>query len=313
MNLYRLSLIYLLLALGLISCDTQSYSKKEVTTKTEEKVSKKSFKSTTFTIDEKLDEISGLQIVEEYFYGFNDSGGKSELYKIDKQGKIVQTIALANAKNKDWESMAMNEDFIFIADVGNNYGNRKDLCIYYIDRKQIDPNKETQQLQAKKITFHYPEQADFSSNAYKHDFDCEAICWFNDKIHLFTKEWKSKKTHHYTLTLSEKHQAAKLIDSYDTGFLVTGADILKINEKKALLALIGYTKLGSIYFVRSEITNTANDQLLAAPKEKTRLGNSMNLGQVEGISIHSPTVFYYSAEDFKKVPQHITRLELVED
>lgn len=286
-------------------CDTYSHINSE-----DKNIPKRTFTSTPFEIDKKLDEISGLQLVcHDYFYGFNDSGGKAEVYKVNNKGDIIQTIRLSNAKNKDWESIAINDSLIFIADVGNNVGNRKDLCIYYFDRRNINSQEAKQEIQCKKISFHYPEQTSFNLKIYNHDFDCEAIAWFNGKLHLFTKEWKSKHTHHYTLELTEEPQAAKLIDSYDSKFLVTGADILKIDENSSLLALIGYSKIGTVHLIRTIIPNN-QEKLLVFPKENTYLGNTGTLGQVEGISIASPDVFYYSAEDYKSVPQHITKLEI---
>lgn len=265
-------------------------------------------KNTSFTISDKLDEISGLQIIGNEFYGFNDSGGKPELYKVDKQGTITQTIWLKNAINVDWEAMAMNDSLIFVADFGNNRGNRKDLCIYYIQRSEINVNKKTQEVSTRKISFYYPEQTDFSNQNRAHDFDSESLFWFNGKLHLFTKEWKSKQTHHYTLELTETQQAAQLIESYDSKFLVTGADVLNVNEKNSFVALIGYTKLGYIYLLNANVANNQN-KLLNSPK-KIKLGHSSKLGQVEGVSIASPNVIYYSAEAYKNVPQHITKLKI---
>lgn len=292
-----------LIAFGFIySCDTYSHvNPKEIN------VSKKEFTSTSFSLPKELDEISGLQIDKDYFYGFNDSGGKAALYKITPKGNISQTIFLKNAKNVDWESIASNDSLIFLCDVGNNRGNRKDLCIYYLRKDAISPNKEIQHLEANKIAFHYPEQTNFEKQNYQHDFDCEAVCWFNGKLHLFTKEWKSKRTHHYTLELGKKEQAAKLIDSYNSNFLITGADILQLDAQNSLLALIGYSKLGAIHLVRTKVPNKS-DKLLSFTKDKIHLGRSGKLGQVEGIAIESSNTLYYSAEAYKKVPQHITKL-----
>lgn len=304
MNALRDTVSFIFVGIFILSCRTNSHPHTQ-----EINLPKKSFESTSFTLDKKLDEISGLQIDGDEFYGFNDSGGKAELYKINKKGAITQTIHLEGAQNIDWESMAMNDSLIFLADVGNNRGNRKDLCIYYIHKAEIDVNRAVQKVNAKKITFYYPEQTHFEIQTHAHDFDCEAICWFNHQLHLFTKEWKSKQTHHYTLELTEKRQAAQLIDSFNTKFLVTEADIFKINEQTSLLALIGYTKLRTVHLILSEIPNKQKN-LLGFPKRTTYLGGAAKLGQVEGIALFSPKILYYSAEAYKGVPQHITRLEL---
>lgn len=265
----------------------------------------------TVVLPDKLDEISGLQMDGKYFYGFNDSGGAPELYKMNEKGNIIQTIRLKNATNVDWESIAMNDSLIFLADVGNNRGNRKDLCIYYIRKKDIDKNKETQEVMAQKIRFYYPEQTNFEKQTHAHNFDCEAVCWHNGKLHLFTKEWKSKQTHHYTVEIAQQLQAAKLVESYNTKFLVTAADIRPIDNKTSLLAFVGYTKLGTVHLLYTK-TNSSENNLLSAPKIAYSIGRAGKLGQVEGICISSPNTLYYSAEAYKNVPQHITKLKIAE-
>ncbi len=265
------------------------------------------FESTTFYIDNDLKEISGLQIDGNTFYGFNDSGGNAELYKIDQEGEIVQTIHLQNATNMDWESMTMSDTHIFLADTGNNKGNRTDLSIYYFEKSALYEG-ENININTQKISFYYPEQTDFSNQNHNHDFDCEAIVWFNHQIHLFTKEWKSKKTHHYTLNMTNENQPAQLIEAYPTHFLVTGADVIQLDNQKSLLGIIGYSVLGDIQLIRTTIDNNAS-QFFNQDIEKTYLGNRNDLGQVEGIALASKKVLYYSAEKDNGIPPHITQLK----
>lgn len=69
------------------------------------------------------------------------------------------------------------------------------------------------------------------------------MIYLNGKLHLFTKEWKSKSTSHYIIdpTLSEKQKAEK-IESYKTNFVVTDATYF---DKK--LYLVGYTKKTEVF------------------------------------------------------------------
>lgn len=253
--------------------------------------------NTTF-LPTKLEETSGLQYLEGNFYTFNDSGGKPEIYRLDANHpkKIVQTIRLKNAKNVDWESIAENEDYIFIGDFGNNKGNRKDLTIYYIQKSKIDFSQKEQEIEAESFSFFFPEQDDYSKQNRAHDFDVEAMAWYNGKLHLFTKEWKSLETHHYTLMLAEGIQPAWLVESYATHFLVTGADI-KREKDGARLALLGYTKEGKVYFLQSKIPY-GQDNMLSHPKRLTALGLASKVGQAEGITIKDKDTICISAEAF---------------
>src|SRR5690606_25016006 len=152
-------------------------------------------------LSEKLDEISALEYDDGHFWGLNDSGGKPEIYKFNAEtGKIVQTVEIANAVNKDWEEMTMNDDYIFIEDVGNNNGKRTDLTIYYFKRSEICEVKEVS-VNAQKIEFHYPEQTNFNPEKKSTNFDCEAMFYHNGKLHLFTKEWTNYATTRYTLEI----------------------------------------------------------------------------------------------------------------
>ena len=55
-------------------------------------------------------------------------------------GTILRTISIANASNIDWEDLAENDTHLFIADIGNNNGNRQDLKIYTILKSDFKTN-----------------------------------------------------------------------------------------------------------------------------------------------------------------------------
>jgi hypothetical protein len=64
----------------------------------------------------------------------NDSGGQANLYEINASTGALRTVAITNATNVDWE-YAQDASYIYIGDIGNNFGNRTDLKIYKISRK----------------------------------------------------------------------------------------------------------------------------------------------------------------------------------
>ena len=106
------------------------------------------------SLSKKIDETSGLEIIDDQFITHNDSGGDPKLYYLDKKGKIVYERILEGAKNNDWEDITKDEEFIYVANMGNNFDNRKNLSIFKIP---IDPLKN----KAEVIEFHYPEQVKF--------------------------------------------------------------------------------------------------------------------------------------------------------
>uniref|UniRef100_UPI0039A4D7CA hypothetical protein n=1 Tax=Ornithobacterium rhinotracheale TaxID=28251 RepID=UPI0039A4D7CA len=296
----RINLI-LLLSIILQSCATQKESHKDFSMV--EKI----------LLPEKIDEISGLEIQDSLFWGFNDSGGDAKIYAFNpsQPAKIHKTVEISNAKNKDWEDIAIGDSLVFIGDFGNNYGNRKDLRIYYFNKEILSSPAPNASVVADTINFFYPEQKNYNPKPHKHDFDTEAMFYFGGKIHAFTKEWQSAKTHHYTLDILKGKQPAWLVEEYHTGFLVTGADAQLIDEKLHI-ALVGYTKAGKVYLLKGEAApDTPEAKFMTHGKfKKYHLGFSGDLGQVEGVKIVDKNKVWVSAERFTlkfyNSPQNIT-------
>src|SRR5690606_16283364 len=130
----------------------------------------------TLKISEKLDEISSLEIIDGFYWGQNDSGGKAEIYKINPEtGKTVQTVKITNAENRDWEELAVSERYFFIGEFGNNMGSRTDLAVFYFPISELDSNNEEILVEVQKIEFSFPEQKNFNPGNKKTNFDCEAM------------------------------------------------------------------------------------------------------------------------------------------
>ncbi|MGI9525621.1 MAG: hypothetical protein ACR2MS_00760 [Weeksellaceae bacterium] len=248
------------------------------------------------TIPSQLDEISGLQYQDGVYYGFNDSGGDPSIYTFTAENLAeLKTIALEDAQNIDWEDIAMSDSLIFIGDFGNNIGNRKDQTIYIVKRDRIDSSLMDQKVPARAIQFFYPEQKNYDKQPYQHDFDMESMVYFDDELHLFTKEWKSEKTHHFTLDLVKGVQPAWLLENFDLGFLATGADVIKLNKFKSRLAIVGYNRDGEVFLMLTDFRNKS-EKWLNNPKAIIKIGVADDLGQVEGVAFKNPNEFCISAE-----------------
>jgi hypothetical protein len=97
--------------------------------------------------DEAIKESSGIVASRRnpnVFWTHNDSGDDAFLYAFDRAGKKLGTWRVANAKNVDWEDIAIFEDagggesFLFIGDIGNNERDRAELVIYKVREPQIN-------------------------------------------------------------------------------------------------------------------------------------------------------------------------------
>ncbi len=74
-------------------------------------------------------------------------------------GQITNKFPLGEMENTDWEDIAQDENYIYLGDIGNNSGNRKDLHILRISKNSI--LKDTPKIDI--ISFSYPDQTDFTA------------------------------------------------------------------------------------------------------------------------------------------------------
>lgn len=239
-------------------------------------------------LNDKIQETSGLNILNGKLYTLNDSGNDPELFEISKtSGEIIKTLKV-DGKNKDWEALANDGTHFYIGDFGNNGGKRRDLEIYKIPFE----NDSLKNDQIKKIVFEYPEQDDYASGYLKTDFDAEAMIYLHGKIHLFTKEWTSKATTHYIIDpeIYERQNAVKT-ESYKTNFVVTDAAYF---DKK--LYLVGYTKKTEVFL--DIFTETEPGIFFKEMPKHYYLGSSLSVSQIEGITVDE-TGIYISGEKFK--------------
>ena len=70
-----------------------------------------------------------------------------------------QGVLIGGAINVDWEDITVDEaGHLIVADVGNNYNDRRDLVLYYLDEPAPTAGRT---VFRKKIFFRYPEQRQF--------------------------------------------------------------------------------------------------------------------------------------------------------
>jgi hypothetical protein len=86
-----------------------------------------------------IDESSG--VVESpsrpgVFWTHNDSGGQARVFAVDEEGRLLGTVRVTGARNRDWEDLAVGPcgegHCLYIADVGDNLEERTDPAIYRV-------------------------------------------------------------------------------------------------------------------------------------------------------------------------------------
>lgn len=241
----------------------------------------------TAVLNDSIQETSALTWHQGQLWTLNDSGNTGELFIIEpKSGKIKSTVD-TGLKNKDWEALASDGNYLYIGDFGNNAGTRGDLKVYRI--RYLEGRVE--QDSTVTYPFNYSEQTDFTLRNINTDFDAEAMFYKDGMLHILTKEWASKAVSHYVLDLNiSENQSLKRIESYPTGFVVTDAFYFE-----GKLYTVGYTKSLGVYFMIFEEDD--NKLFFQKTAKKYKIGSALTVGQVEGVAVDNEGV-YISAESF---------------
>ena len=162
------------------------------------------------------------------YFSFGDDGNTPMLYEISETGKLVRSITIG-APNTDWESLSRDgQGNYYIGNCGNNESMRQDLAIY---RVRPESPKEVG-----KITFTYPDQAEFPPKKKQRNFDCEASLWHEGKVWLFTKDRGQQRTSKvYTVPDQPGDYTAKLVTELSIPGEVTDAALRPDGQRLVLL------------------------------------------------------------------------------
>lgn len=252
----------------------------------------------------KIKETSGLALIGNNLITHNDKGRTNELMLISSEnGNILQSFTVANVENNDWEDLARNEEFLFIGNMGNNEGERKNLAIHAVPVSSITKNT-TELKSTGTISFYYPEQKEFDVSK-KHNFDCEAILCRNNNLYLFTKNRLDDNTNLYMLPAKPGNYAATFIASFESGGRITGADISSDGKK---VALIGYNKKSACFLWTFD--GFTGDNFFTGKAKKYTLGQYAQVGQMEGITFKNDSTVYLSSEEIANVHARLYTFKL---
>lgn len=247
-----------------------------------------------------ISETSGIIFYNGSFITINDSGNDAVLFFINRQGKILQKITVPNAKNVDWEDLAIDQnEILYIGNFGNNINKRRNLNIYKYNLKQ-----STEKIDL--IPFSLSDQKEFPPPMTNRNFDLEAIIVLNDTLHLFSKN-NTKPYNgyvkHYTLLNQNTEQIAQLKDSFqlgESGFYfnsVTSADFDLQRNRLILLCYQHiyvfwdfknnsffngkYMKLNFGWLTQKESVVTVNDTLFITDEKQLSVGGKIRAYEYE--------------------------------
>ena len=266
--------IHLLAGLILLGCSNKEIDSVEIISK--------------IVLPKIINETSGLEFYNNNFITHNDSGGEPSLYVFNEDGEIIETIELNKnpdfeIENNDWEDITNDNEYLFVADTGNNFGNRDNLNI-------IRVSKGTDFMVDGIIEISYSDQESFFPRP-KHKYDAEAIIVIEDKIALFSKDRENLNTDLY---LVDKNQNGSQIltseVSYDVDTLITGGDF---DEDRNLLALVSYNSNGNQYLLLFENFKLNNLENNTYKKFKIPLEQA----QIEAVKIIDEKTFWVTSED----------------
>ena len=253
-------------------------------------------------IDDKLEESSGLIWFDNRLWTFNDSGGDDEIYAINSSGKVKMTVELDGAKNNDWESITQDAKHIYIGDFGNNFGDRDDLRVYKIKKEKLDGDKTHIKVKAKKIKFTYKDQENFFPRPHAHEYDCEAMFSYKNKLHLFSKDWQNYSTRVFKLPQKPGDYELSSLGNYKVSALITGADI---SPNGKYFALLGYKhSVSYLYLFKYDPIHVFSKKAVMFDMR------SIAGSQTEGICFIDDNLIRFSTEETDAFKQQVFSIDI---
>ncbi|HAG61273.1 MAG TPA: hypothetical protein DCL40_00040 [Coxiellaceae bacterium] len=235
-----------------------------------------------------LRETSGLILYRGLLWTQVDSYSRT-LYGLDpKSGAIKKTIRMRGVRNRDWEAISQNSDYLFVGDIGNNAGKRGEITIYRINKADLSclDHASSCRVNVKKIKFRYPDFQP-SKEWYQHPYDAEAMVVDAKTITLFNKNWQDpSQVLSYTLPIDLGLQSLTPQAALPTAMLVTDA-----SRYQDQLWLVGYRL--SLIGLRPYVMRYTKKYEHWVPESIWKLDQ---LAQIEGMTVVNKDTVYFTCE-----------------
>lgn len=244
-------------------------------------------------------ETSGLVFANDTIFSINDSGNQPKVQALSAvNGQLLAEWSLSNAVNVDWEALALSPNQVFVGDIGNNMGNRSIFELYRFERNQL--SSLNQSINAQKFIFKFADQPEGNFPPNAHNYDAEAMFFWQDSLHILSKNWQNLWTRHYVLpTHWQDTLVVEPRDSFFVDGLVTDA---VFDESVNQVLMLGYKKqttgLYSSFMYRFL---GVNQGLFAGNFQRVELGSTLTLAQTEGICVSGAQAGYISGEQIVSV------------
>lgn len=241
-------------------------------------------------LEDSLQETSGLLYLNERILSIDDADAPA-IHEIDSvSGEITRSVVVNNAVNVDWEDIASDEEYLYIGDIGNNYGKRESLKIYRVAKAEY-LNTENDTVTAEIISFTYKDQEDFSSPLFTTNYDAEALVSVGDSLYVFTKNWGDRRTNIYAIPKEPGIHEVEKVDTLDVQGLVTGATYNVALDK----VILSGNSLPSPFILELNDFSSGvfSDEKVQRHKIQPPAGYSV---QIEGITFVDGSSVYLSAE-----------------
>jgi len=213
-----------------------------------------------------ISEMSGIvksRRHDDLYWVHNDSGDGPRLFAIDGNGRSIlptyskfsfygdapeqgkqqwQGFQVLYAEHIDWEDIAVDDNYLYVADTGNNGNARRNLVIYALS--EIDPTASTRSAVVRKLPVVYPDQLDYPPR--EPHFDSESLFTADGKLYLITKHRKrglmggwepGAKLYRLDSDYSDRDNVLTLVGSHPQILAATGADLSPDGQTLAVISV----------------------------------------------------------------------------
>jgi len=247
-------------------------------------------------LPEELKEVSGMvRMSDGILWMHNDSRNPSILFRFDPINDLIVEKRTLPIPNRDWEDITTDPfGKLYIGDFGNNGNARKNLRIYtYQPADQAFDS----------ILFTYPDQKAFPpSDERDWNFNCEAMVFWKDSLHLFSKNaFKGNFVcKHYVLPAKPGSYNALLRDSMVIPkHVITGAALIADGQTLALTGYVIGKKWGFIPISKASImffSDAPEGHFLKGKFQKQKLPKCFVARQYESVTMVEDGVWLVANE-----------------
>lgn len=219
-----------------------------------------------------INEMSGIVKSRRFdgvYWVHNDSGDEPRLFAVQRDGKVIMPgfldsfhteepkrgktpfpgLPVRVSANVDWEDIAIDDDRIYIADVGNNGNARRDMGVYVLMEPNPTAVEATRTL--KHMPVRYEDQETYPAQAWH--FDSEAMFMADSHLYFVTKHRQAGKISNWAAGANlyrletvntDSINILKRADENPEVSMVTGADLSPDGSKLALVTYTGVWVFG---------------------------------------------------------------------